>query len=178
MIWMVIYMSAGLAILCAGAIAFIGHAPAPAAWMCAVAIALPGIIWVTTPAYRVAGGRSLIRFYPDRIEVPHVSRRQLMVFPRDGLPIRVIGVEVTYEMMLETVASVNRGSLVELRGAGQMRKLSTLTVARDDDTPFLVRDLERLARGEPALGRDTPLVPDMPRTEYDDRLDRELSELD
>jgi hypothetical protein len=178
MIWILLYATAGLAILCAGAIAFIGHAPASAAWACAVAIALPVIIWVSTPAYRVAGGRSLIRFYPDRIEVPHVSRRQLMVFPRDGLQIRLINVQVKYKMMMATVATVNRGKLVELRGAGQMRKFSTLIVARDDDTPFLVRDIEQLASGQPALGRDTPLVPNMPRTEYDDRLDRELSELD
>ena len=110
---------------------------------------------------------------------PHVSRRQLMVFPRDGLQIRLTNVQVKYKiMMVATVATVNRGKLVELRGAGQMRKFSTLIVARDDDTPFLVRDLEQIASGQPALGRDTPLVPHMPRTEYDDRLDRELSELD
>jgi len=177
-IWILLYATAGLAIVCAGAIAFIGHAPASAVWICAVAIALPVIIWVSTPAYRVAGGRSLIRFYPDRIEVPDVSRRQLMVFPRDGLQIRMTDVQIKHKMMMATVATVNRGKLVELRGAGRVRRFSTLIVAREDDTPYVVRDLEQLAGGHPALGRDTPLVPDKPRTEYDDRLDRELSELD
>jgi len=133
--------------------------------------------WFGMNAYRVGGGRNLIRFYVDRIEVPAVRERKPLVFPRDGLVIGVRDVVVQYRMALFTVGSVKRGKLIELRRGTQTRKLSTLVLADHNDEPALIADLQRFVEGQPAIGRAGHDLP-APRTEYDDRIDRELAQLE
>ena len=45
------------------------------------------------------------------------------------------------------------------------------------DEPALLADLKRFVAGQPAIGRAGHDVPP-PRTEYDDRIDRELAQLE
>jgi hypothetical protein len=141
--------------------------------VCSVCVAF----WFGMTAYRVGGGRNLIRFYPDRIEVPSVRDRKPMVFARDGLEVAVRDVVVQYRMALVPVGSVKRGTLIELRRGDQTRKLSTLVLDDPNDERALLADLQRFVGGQPALGRAAHDAPP-PRTEYDDRIDRELAGLD
>ncbi len=136
--------------------------------------------WFGMSAYRVGGGRNLIRFHADRIEVPATNQRKPLVFPRVGSQIVVRDVVVQYRVAVAaTVARVNRGKLIELTHGAQKRKLSTLTLADEGDERALVTDLQRFVAGEPALGRaGHAAAMQVPRTELDDRLDRELAELD
>jgi hypothetical protein len=143
------------------------------AGLCSAAIASA----VSMNAYRVGGGRNLIRFYPDRIEVPAVRERAPMRFARDGLTARVEDVKVAYRFAFAKVATMNRGKLIELRAGDLRRKLSTLILEDPADERFLIADLERFLAGKPALGRAAQEASPPPRTEYDDRLDRELADL-
>jgi hypothetical protein len=128
-------------------------------------------------AYRVGGGRNLIRFFPDHIAVPDKTKRQPVVFPRDGLSVKIVDVLVKYRAAFVTVGSMRRGKLITLRRAGVERSLSTLILEDEADEPALVADLERFVAGQAALGRAGHSAP-KPRTDYDDRLDRELAQLD
>jgi hypothetical protein len=160
------------------AIVFVGHVPAMMILLF-VASASAAVAFVASmSSYRVGGGRNLIRIYPDRIEVPGVSARPPMVFPREGLVARVIDVQVAYRLLVAKVATLNRGKLVELAAGGQKRKLSTLVLDDPSDERFLLADLGRFLAGEPALGRAAQEAVVAPRTAYDDRLDRELAELE
>lgn len=141
--------------------------------VCSVCVAF----WFGMTAYRVGGGRNLIRFYADRIEVPSVRDRKPMVFSRDGLAVTIRDVVVQYRMALIPVGSVKRGTLIELRRGAQHRKLSTLVLEDASDEAALLADLRRFSSGDAAIGRaghDRPA----PRTEYDDRIDRELAQLE
>lgn len=134
--------------------------------------------WLSMGAYRVGGGRNLIRFYPDRVEVPSPTTRQPLVFPRDGIVIDVSDVVMRYSLGLAAVAgNVRRGKIIALRHGPLTRKLSTLTLAADADEPALVADFQLFAAGQPAIGRAGHSAP-KPRTSYDERLDRELAQLD
>ena len=133
--------------------------------------------WFGMSAYRVGGGRNLIRFYDDRIEIPGVRQRQPIVFPREGLVAGVRDVNVQYRFGLTPIASVKRGKLIELRHGATARTLSTLTLEDRHDEPALIADLQRFVAGEPAIGRAAHDAP-APRTVYDDRIDRELAQLD
>ena len=133
--------------------------------------------WFGMSAYRVGGGRNLIRFYADRIEVPAVRERQPLVFRRDGLSLGIKDMLVQYRLALTSVATVKRGKLIELTCDGVRRTLSTLVLDDRHDEPALIADLQRFLAGQAAIGRvghDAPA----PRTEYDDRIDRELAQLD
>jgi len=102
--------------------------------------------WFGMNAYRVGGGRNLIRFYVDRIEVPAVRERKPLVFPRDGLVIGVRDVVVQYRMALFTVGSVKRGKLIELRRGTQTRSaegssaLRHMTLAAKRETAEVLRE--------------------------------------
>lgn len=134
--------------------------------------------WFGMSAYRVGGGRNLIRFYVDRLEVPAVRERKPLVFTREaGLEVFVRDVLVQYRLAWTALATVKRGKLIELRGGGIKRKLSTLVLDDRHDEPALIADLQRFVAGQPALGRAAHDVPP-PRTEYDDRIDRELAALE
>ncbi len=131
--------------------------------------------WFSTTAYRVGGGRNLIRFYADRVEVPGPSKRKPLVFPRDGLVIDIKDVVVRYKGF--GIGDVRHGKLIELRHNGVARKLSTQTLAAEADEAALVADLRLFASGQPAIGRAGHSAP-RPRTAYDERLDSELAALD
>lgn len=134
--------------------------------------------WFGMSAYRVGGGRNLIRFYVDRLEVPAVRERKPLVFTREaGLEVFVRDVLVQYRLAWTALATVKRGKLIELRGGGIKRKLSTLVLDDRHDELALIADLQRFVAGQPALGRAAHDVPP-PRTEYDDRIDRELAALE
>jgi hypothetical protein len=134
--------------------------------------------WISVPAYRVGGGRNLIRFYADRVEVPSPTTRKPLVFPRLGSTIEIENHQVRYGIALfATIASISHGKVITLRHGAQQRKLSTLVLAAEVDEIPLIADFRRFIGGEPAIGRDGHAVPP-PRTNYDDRLDRELAQLD
>lgn len=133
--------------------------------------ALPLGYWFGSAHLRVGAGRHLIRFYPDRVEVPHASRRQPIAFARAGLvlTIRDIGVAISGSRL-------GRGKLIVLRNGPARRELSTLVVEDPRDVAPLLADLRAFAAGEPPLGRAAREAATV-RTAYDDRLDRELAEL-
>lgn len=133
--------------------------------------------WFGMSAYRVGGGRNLIRFYADRIEVPAIRARKPLVFRREGLTIRVRDQVVKYRLATASVATIKRGKLIELRSGALRRTLSTLVLEDEHDEAALIGDLERFVAGEAALGRAAYDAPP-PRTKYDDRIDGELAQLD
>ena len=133
------------------------------------------IVVTMSPAYRVGAGRHLIRFYDDRLELPPVTGRAALAFRRGDTAITMQRQVVRVRFMLVPVGDLQRGTVFEVRGGGVTRKLSTLVLANQDDTSYLVADLERFARGEAAIGRVPPVAE---RTAYDDKLDRELAEMD
>jgi hypothetical protein len=133
--------------------------------------------WFGMSAYRVGGGRNLIRFYADRLEVPAIRERRPLVFAREGLELGVEEVLVKYRLGLTGLATVKRGKLITLASGRVRRKISTLVLDDRGDEPALIADLQRFVAGQPALGRAGHDVPDA-RTEYDDRIDRELAQLD
>ena len=134
-----------------------------------------GVMFALDSAYRVGAGRHLIRFHDDRLELPPVTGRAPLVFRRGETAITLKRQVVRVRFMLVPVGDLPRGTVVEVRGGGVTRKLSTLVLANRDDASYLIADLERFTAGEAAIGRVTPVVP---RTEYDDKLDRELAEMD
>lgn len=135
--------------------------------------------WLSFTAYRVGGGRNLIRIHADRIEVPSTTQRKPMVFPRAGTELEISDVLVRYRHGLGgALASINHGKMIQLRNAGMSRKLSTLVLDESADEMPLVADLRRFIAGEPALGRAGHAAAAMQRNDYDDRLDRELAQLD
>lgn len=133
--------------------------------------------WLTMSAYRVGGGRNLIRFYPDRLEVPSVTKRQPLVFQREGTRIEISDVMVRYRLGIASIASVNRGKLIALSHGATSRKLSTLVLDDSSAEDALVADLRRFEAGEAALGVSGHAGAAV-RDEYDDRLDRELAQVD
>ena len=159
-------LSLGLGLMVASSLA--AFAMAGVFIACAIAFTL-------NSAYRVGAGRHLIRFYDDRLELPPVTGRAPLVFPRGDAAVTLQRQVVRVRFMLVPVGDLQRGTVFEVRAAGVTRKLSTLVLANQDDAPYLVADLQRFAAGEAALGRAVPIAA---RTEYDDKLDRELAEMD
>jgi hypothetical protein len=178
-LWLTNGAMTAFCVLVVGAIAIVGDVPGTLLLLASVLVGTTFGFWLTMSAYRVGGGRNLIRFYPDRVEVPSIKDRKPMVFPRDGTQIHVTDVIVRYRLgIAATIASVNRGKLVELTHGGRSRKFSTLILDETIDERFLVADLQRFASGEPALGRAGHTALADTRSVYDDRLDRELAQLD
>jgi hypothetical protein len=158
---------------------FGGRVPGAIILLASVLVGATIAFWLTMSAYRVGGGRNLIRFYDDRIEVPSITKRQPLVFPREGTRVEISDVLVRYRLGIAgTVATVNRGKLLSFRHGTTARKLSTLVLDDSDAEPALLADLRRFAAGEPALGVEGHAKAVPPRDEYDDRLDRELAQLD
>lgn len=178
-LWLTNGVLTAFCVLVVGAVALVGHVPEMMLLLTFVLVGGTVGFWLTMSAYRVGGGRNLIRFYPDRIEVPGTRERKPMVFPRDGTQLEVTDVIVRYRLGLAaTLASVNRGKLVALTHGAQTRKLSTLILDDTTDERFLVADLQRFLAGEAALGRAGHTAIADTRGAYDDRLDRELAQLD
>lgn len=94
-----------------------------------------------------------------------------------GLEVHVRDMVVQCRFGLTALATVKRGKLIDLRGGGLRRKLSTLVLDDRHDEAALLADLQRFVGGPPAIGRAGHDVPP-PRTEYDDRIDRELAQLE
>jgi hypothetical protein len=178
-LWMVNGAMTSICVLIIGtAIMFEWQVPGFLIFLMSLVVTATIAFWFSMTAYRVGGGRNLIRFYGDRVEVPGPSKRQPLVFPRDGLALDIRDVVVKYRVgIAATVGSVRRGKLIELRHRGVARKLSTLTLADESDEAALVADFRLFAAGQPAIGRAGHSVPP-PRTPYDERLDRELAALD
>jgi hypothetical protein len=178
-LWMVNGALSALCVIVLGAMVLFDRAAPGIFVLLALAVCSACVaFWFGMSAYRVGGGRNLIRFYADRIEVPAVRERKPLVFIRDaGLEVIVRDMVVQYRLGLTSLATVKRGKLIELRGGGVRRKLSTLVLDDSHDEVALLADLQRFVAGEPALGRAAHDVPP-PRTEYDDRIDRELAQLE
>jgi len=132
--------------------------------VCTAGAAAPFIEWFGTERYRIGGGRNLIRFFGDRIELPHARHRQPIVVMRDQLTLAL------------SSSPRRRGTVFRLGDSTHSRTLTTMVLEDRNDTPALLADLRRYADGDSALGRDAHDHPQ--RTEYDDRLDRELAKLD
>jgi hypothetical protein len=137
--------------------------------LCGMGCVLPFAYWISSAAYRIGGGRNLIRIHDDRIEVPSTRARQPLVFRREGLVVKSRVVRVR----LRLGAELHRGMLIELRSPRSHRSISTLVLEDPVDRQPLLEDLQRFVAGEVALGRVGHET--KPRTEYDDRLDRELA---
>lgn len=161
----------GIGVLCAGALIWLRDVDL--AFPCVAGVALPFAYWFGSAAYRVGGGRHLIRFYADRVELPDARRRRPIVMPRDRLVVTTEQVRVRVRL----VGEVTRGVVVKFRANGTTRALSTLVLEDRADEPALLADIARIAAGQPAIGRAVLDAP-TPRTAYDDRIDRELAGLD
>ena len=178
-LWLTNGVLTAFCVLVVGAVAIVGNVPEMMLLLTFVLVGTTVGFWLTMSAYRVGGGRNLIRFYPDRVEVPATRERKPMVFPRDGTQLQVTDVVIRYRLgVAATLASVNRGKLVALTRGARTRKFSTLILDDTADERFLVADLQRFLSGEPALGRAGHTALADTRSAYDDRLDRELAQLD
>jgi hypothetical protein len=178
-LWLTNGAMTAFCVLVIGAVVIVGDVPGSMLLLASVLVTTTIGFWMTMSAYRVGGGRNLIRFYEDRVEVPSTKDRKPMVFPRDGTELLVTDVIVRYRLgIAATIARVHRGKLVQLTHAGRTRKFSTLILDDTIDERFLVADLQRFASGEPALGRAGHTALADTRSAYDDRLDRELAQLE
>jgi hypothetical protein len=178
-LWLTNGAMTAFCVLVIGAVVIVGDVPGSMLLLASVLVTTTIGFWMTMSAYRVGGGRNLIRFYEDRVEVPSTKDRKAMVFPRDGTELLVTDVIVRYRLgIAATIARVHRGKLVQLTHAGRTRKFSTLILDDTIDERFLVADLQRFASGEPALGRAGHTALADTRSAYDDRLDRELAQLE
>lgn len=128
----------------------------------AVAIVLPFAFWFRSAHYRIGGGRNLIRFHADRLEIPDARRRQPLVFARDRAQF--------------AIGPVRGGYVLRVADGTTSRALTTAVVEDRHDIPALIADFRRYAAGRDALGKAAH--DRVVRTEYDDRLDRELAKLD
>lgn len=177
-LWIVNGAVAALLLVVVAAMIMFPAGPPPTLVLLALALCSACVaFWFGMNAYRVGGGRNLIRFYGDRIEVPAVHERKPLLFTREGTAIVVQDVVVKYRMGLIAIGSVKRGKLIVIRRGAVTRKLSTLVLDDAGDEPALIADLQRFVAGEPAIGRAGHDVP-APRTDYDDRIDRELAQLE
>jgi len=178
-LWLTNGLLTAFGVLVIGAIVIVGDVPRMVLLLATVLVGTTFGFWFTMSAYRVGGGRNLIRFYPDRIEVPSTSARKPMAFPRVGTQIMVTDVIVRYRLGIAgTIASVHRGKLVELRHGEKTRTFSTLILDDTADEKYLVADLSRFLAGQPALGRAGHTALADTRSAYDDRLDKELAQLE
>ena len=178
-LWLTNGLFTALCVLVLAALVLFGgrHVPGILVLMMSVLVTTTLAFWFTMSAYRVGGGRNLIRFYADRVEVPSATKRQPLVFPRCAT-IAISDVMVRYRLgIAATIGSVSRGKLIALRHGSVARQLSTLVLATESDEAALVADFHRFLAGEPAIGRAGHSAP-APRTNDDDRLDRELAQLD
>src|SRR5262245_58017026 len=124
MLWMVNGAIAAMCLVVLGGMFMFESQIPPTLVLLALALCSACVaFWFGMSAYRVGGGRNLIRFYADRIEVPAVRTRQPLVFGRDGLQIKVRDVVVRYRFALTSLATVKRGKLIELTRGGVSRKL-------------------------------------------------------
>ena len=162
----------GLALVAAGAALMLRDTWAI---LFAVGLAIGAALFMRQAAYQIGGIRGLIRFHADRLEVPAPAGRTPIVFARGALAVDVRALRGTVVVGVVPVP-VHRSQLVTLRGDGRVRQLSPVVLADADDASFLVADLRRFVAGERALGRHVPAA--APRTELDDRLDRELAALE
>jgi hypothetical protein len=147
---------------------------APGVAILALAVVVPVIYWFASSAYRIGGGRSAIRFFPDRLEVPAAVAGPPLRFPRSELHADVQEMRVRYRIGGFAAATVRRGHLVRLAAGSTKRALSTLTLVRPG--AFLA-DLERYVGGEPPRGPEAHASTSV-RSPDDDRLDSELAALD
>jgi hypothetical protein len=121
-----------------------------------LAVLAPVIYWLVTPAYRIGGGRSAIRFFADRLELPAAGVARSISLPRSELHADAREMRVRDRVGGFAVATVRRGFLVRFSAGAIERALSTLTLVHP--RAFLA-DLERYLAGESPLGPDARANP-------------------
>lgn len=144
----------------------------------ALAALTPFAYWAGSKAYRIGRGKSVIRFYADRLEVPPPGAGPMQVFPRAELTVSSTEMRARYRVAGITAATVRRGYLLVFRAGTRSRHLSTLTI---QDPKFFLEDLKLYLDNVPPIGPDkwrevSAIKP--PRTADDDRLDAELANVD
>src|SRR5262245_17283475 len=108
-LWMGNGVLAALCLFVIASLVMTGDAPPILVVLALASFAAAAAFWLSTSPYRVGGGRNLIRFYTDRIEVPHVRERRPMVFARDGLHIAVRDVMVKVRIGFLPAGRISRG---------------------------------------------------------------------
>jgi hypothetical protein len=122
---------------------------------------LPIVTWLRTGPCRIGGGRNLIRIYADYIEVPTSRARK---------PIKFL------HGCLISTGKLGRWRTIKVVQGDTVRELSLACLEDRNDGRALLLDLQHFLDGKPAIGRAGHDVHH--RTEYDDRLDRELAGLE
>lgn len=132
--WLVGGALAVLAVLGAAMLAFLatttGVPGGVAIGVAALAAAAPVAYWTLTPAFRIGGGRGVIRLFADRIEVPAARARSPIVLDRAALIASATEQRIRYQVGPMMAATVRRGHLVDLRAGDRRRVISTLTIDR------------------------------------------------
>lgn len=163
-LWLTNGVVAALCVLIAGGfLMFGGRVPGMLIMLLSILATTAVTFWFSMSAYRVGGGRNLIRFYADRIEVPSTTRRQPLVFHRDGLDLKITDVMVRYRLgFAATLGTVRRGALIAFKRNGVTRQLSTLTLAAEGGRGAAARGPAQLhrrhGRGRPR-GTQRPAAP-------------------
>lgn len=140
-----------------------------------LSVLLPFLYVASTRAYRARG---VIRIAPERIEVPG-ARGETITLPTRGLSVSLTRVQSRLLMAGATMASVSRGQIVALAAEGKAPwRISTLALADPDQGDALVDDLGRVRLGKPPQGPRQHDPEPAARDAYDERLDRELEELE
>jgi len=183
--WFAVYMLILLGTLGGGALLFVittttdgTHGNWTFLVVAALALLAPIGYWFGSAAYRIGHGKSLIRFYDDRLEVPPARRGPMLVFPRSELTVTSTEMRARYRIGGITAATVRRGYLLVFRAGARSRHLSTLTIQHPK---AFLEDLKLFLDGVPPIGPEkwaevSSARP--PRTADDDRLDAELAKVD
>src|SRR5262245_45754576 len=105
-LWMMNGVLTAFCVLVLGAAVLVPHVPGLLMLLALVLCSTCIAFWLGMTAYRVGGGRNLIRFYADRLEVPGPRARKPLVFTRDGLHVSVRDVQVQYRLAFTAIATV------------------------------------------------------------------------
>jgi hypothetical protein len=145
--------------------------------LCGLLVLVAIVYLWTTAEYRAEG---VIRLARDLVEVPG-ARGEPLRFPVDRLQLEMTRVKVRYSVGGVPIATMSRGTVLDLRADGLRRRISTLALVEPDHGECLLADLERVRRGEDPRGPAAfarPPSPPRPRDALEAELDRELAALD
>lgn len=137
----------------------------------AIGLAVPLVVVPQLRRYRVAGGRGELRIFRDHVEVPH---------PFQDEPVRLTLNELQVDVVARHVwingVSFGETRVLVLWNGDAKRALSSTLFAVEADAQHAYVAILKARRGELEL-ETLEALPEH-RDEYDDRLDRELDELD
>ncbi len=165
--------------------AHLAHGEGPFIVYAIAALVVPPVVtwWISSAAYRIAGGTGTVVVYTDHIELPGAWNSTVISLPVEGLGFERRPVQVAFFF---GAFVARRGEIFVLRSGNQSRVLSTMT----STSPTFADDFAAALLPEGAADEISELFAQVFRSEgatkpddpedaaLDARLDAELEELE